>query len=379
MALFNIKDAVAGTSDFISARSDLAVELSHRTFAPTSALSRQTLDRWLSTAVLDEDEDDLPYAISQFVLETTGTGQIPQYNLSALGEETVNLNIGQGLDYNVEISRTSVGDLVAIKHRKIDTEDDSILPSAQRARTIWKALKEVEIMRHKPVSECPNLLSMTGFGWKYAQGSTTMPALIVEFASHGNLRQYLQNAQKLEVEKWDIVSGTVKGLSVLHSSGIIHGDIKLENVLVATTPGGINVPKISDFGSSIIISTGERHSYWGSEIYNPPEIRLSGSNPPAMDYSELLKCEIWAFGLLALEVFLDGESYMDDETVNQCFCSNMIGLREACLKALARVRFDDSEMESKMATLLDITLKPIPSDRGSFDDVRNLFANIEEK
>lgn len=42
------------------------------------------------------------------------------------------------------------------------------------------------------------------------------------------------------------------GLSALHSLFIIHGDIKSENVLIKIQSPGVAVPKLADFGCSLL-------------------------------------------------------------------------------------------------------------------------------
>jgi len=219
-----------------------------------------------------QDGDTTPAALSLFVLETCNR-QLRQYHLSALDENTVDLNIGEGLDYSVDISKTDGGGFVAVKHQKIFTEDQSDGDARRRSpecSRIWKALQEIQIMMHPPIAECINVLSVEGFGWDYVGGKTTTPALVVEFAKYGTLRHYLTSEpKKSDSEKWEVLSGVIEGLSSLHRCGIVHGDVKMENILVVGSDRVI--PKIADFGSSIITTSEKEHySYGGTDIYKPP-------------------------------------------------------------------------------------------------------------
>ena len=106
---------------------------------------------------------------------------------------------------------------------------------------------------------------------------------------------------------------------------------QLDNVLVFQSwdrPTGI-IAKISDFAHSLFIGSDRGSTtpqlYYGTSMsvpasylnpvvtfanlvrsYNAPEL-LSGEQPRL---PELRKCDMWAFGLLAWEVLLDGEFYV---------------------------------------------------------------------
>ena len=45
-----------------------------------------------------------------------------------------------------------------------------------------------------------------------------------------------------------------RGLSSLHQAGLVHGDVKAENVLVCSSPSRRYLAKISDFGFSVVVS-----------------------------------------------------------------------------------------------------------------------------
>lgn len=45
-----------------------------------------------------------------------------------------------------------------------------------------------------------------------------------------------------------------RGLSALHRTGLVHGDMKAENVLVCSSPSRRYLAKISDFGFSVMVS-----------------------------------------------------------------------------------------------------------------------------
>jgi serine/threonine protein kinase len=52
-----------------------------------------------------------------------------------------------------------------------------------------------------------------------------------------------------------IAKGIAEGLTDLHSSGVVHRDIKLENILMTNTSDS-SIPKLTDFGLSAMIGPG---------------------------------------------------------------------------------------------------------------------------
>jgi hypothetical protein len=208
--------------------------LSQVSLGPLSSSStRISGQSWLRKD--NRDSDSTETALSLFVLEVCSR-QLRQYHLSTLEAETVFLNVGQGLDYSVDVSKTDDGELVVVKHRKIEPAAqvcDGTGRSPECAR-IWKVLEEIRIMMHPPVASCENILSLKGFGWNFVDGRTTTPSLVVEFANQGTLRQYLKSgAEKSDSEKLDILQGVAQGLFCLQDCGVIHGDVKMENILIA--------------------------------------------------------------------------------------------------------------------------------------------------
>ena len=85
----------------------------------------------------------------------------------------------------------------------------------------------------------------------------------------------------------------LQGLAFCHSHGIIHCDIKPENILLI--PGGFKNIKIIDFGSSCFIGQ-QRYEYIQSRFYRAPEVILGIKYGPPMD--------IWSFGCIVIEMMI---------------------------------------------------------------------------
>ncbi|CAK0862022.1 unnamed protein product [Prorocentrum cordatum] len=121
--------------------------------------------------------------------------------------------------------------------------------------------------------------------------------MLLEFARDGSLYDMLQSGGRLrEPKAAPIFSGVVSGLEHLHSKGVIHRDVKPENILICRGPTGEPVAKLADFGWCAELEANEapRHTFCGTVDYLSPE----AAPPPAWDF----KVDIWAAGVLLFEM-----------------------------------------------------------------------------
>ena len=83
----------------------------------------------------------------------------------------------------------------------------------------------------------------------------------------------------------------LKGVKYLHSLGIMHRDLKLENVMVQVNEEGKTCLKIADFGLSTILECGKRiNEQVGTPYYNSPELLR---NEP---YT--FEVDVWSLGII---------------------------------------------------------------------------------
>lgn len=133
--------------------------------------------------------------------------------------------------------------------------------------------------------------------------SVTTPSnliLIMEFCPGGDLFDQLYKHKSFNPDDTAIYSSqVVLPLEYLHSLGIVHRDLKLENILVAQD-GAL---KLTDFGFAKYI----KYRSWtlcGTPEYLAPELILEKGHGKAVDY--------WAFGVLFFEM-LNGHSPFEAE------------------------------------------------------------------
>lgn len=169
-----------------------------------------------------------------------------------------------------------------------------------------------------------NILNVIGYSWNI-QGGSVIPFVITEFAAEGTLRGYLKSKRIPLHERLLLCRDVAQGLHALHTCGVAHGDLKLENVLARSLWGksklaglepensSIRVTAcISDFGHSLHLFDDEedddsQRRYGGTMAYNAPEISSDEvCKHGRIDYR---KCDIWSLGLLCWEILNNGQSY----------------------------------------------------------------------
>ncbi len=91
----------------------------------------------------------------------------------------------------------------------------------------------------------------------------------------------------------DVVGQIAEALRYVHTRGIVHGDIKSENILLTRTPDRRRVAKLLDFGLARTAASGDPSQIEGTPEYLAPE-RITGA--PASPRSD-----IYALGILFWE------------------------------------------------------------------------------
>jgi serine/threonine protein kinase len=123
-------------------------------------------------------------------------------------------------------------------------------------------IQELRILRHPPLVKHPNLLRIFEASWELdlMDGTKVLPTISTEFATWGTLQNFILCIAPEGLDwpaKRRLLLDVVEGISALHACSIIHGDLKMENILVVLTPEDPECPmiaKLSDFGFSIDIS-----------------------------------------------------------------------------------------------------------------------------
>ena len=235
-------------------------------------------------------------------------------------EDLNEIVLGEGLTFRVSecvlssewpkmsplLGRLGPKTLVAFKRVKTSA---AVVVSSEM-NTFQSVCLELRVLLHAPLRTNENIINILGIGWENRISLTGVkvlsPLLIVEHATHGNLQDY-QNAHKMSwVEKRLLCIDIALGLQVLHECGIVHGDVKSENVLLFPHDKRRVIAKLSDFGCSLGDSDGDhgaRVLLGGTPMWAAPEI---SSGPILQDLATM--SDVYSFGLLAWRLSIDGHN-----------------------------------------------------------------------
>jgi serine/threonine protein kinase len=130
----------------------------------------------------------------------------------------------------------------------------------------------------------------------------------MELANGGTLVQMLYTDHDWRT-RLDVLRQLASGVKTLHENGILHGDIKLENVLIFVLENNTFQAKLSDFSHSVyqVVSDTQADSnkYYGTWPFIPLEVWTQTGEVQGQN------CDIWAYGLLLWRVC----QYRNDDAV----------------------------------------------------------------
>lgn len=220
---------------------------------------------------------------------------------------------GEGLSFTVKKSAKTEpsAEVIAYKVSRItfSERETSVSTKEVEARKFRDLMMELHILAHAPLRDHENIVKLLGFMWTPNPYNDTglSPVLRVEFAPHGTLADFQNSGRSLDTAgKFQLCYDIANGLKALHECGIVHGDVKSENVLVFDHERGY-IAKLCDFGCAVITTPTSQGTV-------DPLCRLPGGTIPwrapeaseAIYRSKLHLTDVYSFGLLIWKVLMDG-------------------------------------------------------------------------
>jgi serine/threonine protein kinase len=254
-------------------------------------------------------------------------------------------------------------------------EDTNNYPQRQgyQLKQLEAIVREVQVLLHPPLRAHENILKLLEYGFNTQGGEVDesndepwqqmQPFLVVEYAEERSLRHFVTAHPTLDADIFrELTLDMAAGLEALHACEIVHGDFKLDNVLIFKHPDRGFLAKLSDFSHSIPIKTAS--GYLGTEKYRPPEISVRGENL-VLQHEELSACDVWAFGLSVFEL-LRGKEWVSEGgeeliLVESVLNDEDLGFRLSTL--------NDHQVDM-WTVLLQGTLQSDPLNRTTMKDVR---------
>ncbi len=148
------------------------------------------------------------------------------------------------------LGRGAMGDVVEAEHVALGKRVVvKLLQERHANRPDYVDRMRIEAQALAKISH-PNLVQVTDFG-QTAQGRTF---LVMERLRGRNLREELEQRKFLPVlEAMNIVRQSLQGLAAAHDAGIVHRDVKLENLFLCDTTTNRRNVKVLDFGVAKVI------------------------------------------------------------------------------------------------------------------------------
>ena len=122
-------------------------------------------------------------------------------------------------------------------------------------------------------------------------------AIVMDLVEGGDLRQFLRAQGPLApADALDLVVQLLRGLDVVHAAGIVHRDVKPENILLETGPDGRLAVRLTDFGIARVASQSSTRltGLAGTPQYMAPEV-VNGARGDA-------RTDLYAAGVVLYEL-----------------------------------------------------------------------------
>lgn len=153
----------------------------------------------------------------------------------------------------------------------------------------------------------PNTVSIIDFG----QTRDGLLYLAMEYVSGPTLTQLLQSGIAIAVPRaLDIVAQILAGIEEAHLAGVVHADLKCDNIIVDQRRAGVDMVKVVDFGIARLANAprdGEERSVCGTPEYMAPEVIRGGAPGFAAD--------LYAIGIILYELITGVTPFIASSTV----------------------------------------------------------------
>ncbi|CAN5499259.1 hypothetical protein BH11MYX1_BH11MYX1_30860 [soil metagenome] len=206
------------------------------------------------------------------------------------------------------IGEGGMGEVYSAEHVHIDKKfaikllKQEIVSNAEAVTRFRQEARSSSSIGHR------NIIAIEDFG-QLSDGRIYMCMELLNGAALNDMIQQPMSADRL----LNILIQTGHGLAAAHAKGIVHRDMKPENIFVTIGPQNEDVPKILDFGiAKVAGNEGGNHltrtgTIFGTPFYMAPEQALG--NPVDQ------RTDIYAMGVIMYECFagslpFQGESFM---------------------------------------------------------------------
>ena len=216
--------------------------------------------------------------------------------------------IGEGASFSVRQNfrnEPQTGEVVLkISRQGYSTGSNNVF----QKHAVQTLMRELYVLGDEALVKHPNIVKLRKFGWGVASVSpfAIAPIIYIERAPHGTLVDLENSGIDLSYDaRLALCEDICNGLTALHASGVIHGDLKADNILIFGDQETGYSAKISDFGCAVF-----KNDHMSET--EDATVRLPGVSPPwhAPESTEpvhvkyLEATDIFSLGLLIWRIFV---------------------------------------------------------------------------
>ncbi len=217
---------------------------------------------------------------------------------------------------------TTESELLIVKRPR-----ESILQ--EQSYALISFITELRVRTHPPLRAHPNIAQFRGVGWDFEDEAATIPRplLLEELAPQGALDNFWENWNFVQMNfksKLDMCRDIAEGLLALHQCGIVHGDVKPENILVFPRRDANDtfMAKLTDFGHSVF----EHNRLHALPAFTKRWCAPEANSNINMNFRDMKATDCYSYGLVILSImigrpfykhFENVESHKQDDTIFQ--------------------------------------------------------------
>ncbi|HMU40595.1 MAG TPA: serine/threonine-protein kinase [Pseudomonadota bacterium] len=264
------------------------------------------------------------------------------------GRYTIKSTIGSGgMGHVYKAIQAPINREIAIKVLRVDLAGQEGVTERFK-----REAKAASLINH------PNAITIFDFG-----EDDGILYLAMEFLSGETLRQRLRREPALTIDQaLDAIESMAGALGAAHKVGVVHRDLKPDNIFIAKFDAASDVVKVLDFGLAKLLDPGTSSP---EDQLTRPELRLG--TPRYMAPEQALgiqpidsRCDVYALGLLLFEMLAGRAPFTGEDGME--VLAQRLRKESPKLSAIAPNKNFSEHMDAFMARLLERDRSKRPAD-----------------
>ena len=172
-----------------------------------------------------------------------------------------------------ELGKGGMGIVYEARDTKLNNQTVAVKVSRRLADEHNLSQLKDEVDKMAALSGTDNILKVTDWGYDREDGgSAVKPFIVMEYAPGGSLAEALGNQPQRPKLAAEVTEALARAVQVVHDHGLIHRDLKPQNVLLAKAgPLHPAALRLTDFGVARVLADVARLEVVGTPDYMAPE------------------------------------------------------------------------------------------------------------